>query len=243
MDRRSCAPAALAAGSESESTPLERKQHKMFDLKKRKLAYGIALVCLIAGVVCYAALPAQSPEEPVRVMFEATGDNVLFSHMIHSEDYDLSCTECHHKVAWEQDHGEDTGKADSCGSCHTGESEHAPALGDEGLFDHETHSEYYGLSCTDCHHMYDPESGDSPQDCGACHMETGDEYMPSLTDSYHQQCIGCHQDFGTGPTTGDCNACHEPRKRTEAFHGQCAGCHENMGSGPVKDDCQACHGY
>ena len=212
----------------------------MSDRKERKLAYGIALVCLIVGIVCYTALPAKTPEEPVRVYYETTGDNVLFSHMTHSEGYGLDCTQCHHETKGGQ---EAVVKTDSCKTCHTADSKLAPALGDEGLFDHETHSQYYGLSCTQCHHMYDPESGASPQKCGACHMETGDEYMPSLTDSYHQQCIGCHQNFGAGPATEDCNACHKPRKRTEAFHQQCAGCHENMGAGPAKDDCQACHGY
>lgn len=214
----------------------------MSDKKERKLAYVIALVCLAAGVICYGALPAKTPEEPVRTYYECTGDNVLFEHMTHSENYGLECTDCHHKIARTEDGAEDEKEA-SCGSCHTGQSSYTPALGEEGLFDHDTHSQYYGLSCTDCHHMYDPESGSSPQDCGACHMETGSDYMPSLTDSYHQQCIGCHKDFGAGPTTENCNACHKSRKRTEAFHGQCAGCHEQMGSGPAKEDCKSCHGY
>jgi predicted CXXCH cytochrome family protein len=91
--------------------------------------------------------------------------------------------------------------------------------------------------------MYDPDSGTSPQNCNACHMETGDEYMPGLTDSYHKQCIGCHQDFGVGPTTENCNDCHGPRKRADAFHDQCTGCHEAVENGPVRDACMGCHAY
>ncbi|MCF8024418.1 MAG: cytochrome c family protein [Desulfobacteraceae bacterium] len=214
----------------------------MSENKERKLAYGIALACLFVGIIGYSLLPAKTQEEPVRVLYECTGDNVLFEHKTHSLEYGLACTDCHHKIAGQQEDG-DKKEAVSCGSCHTGESAYKPAFGEKGLFDHETHSQYYGLSCTDCHHMYDPESGADPQNCGACHGDTGSEYMPGLTDSYHQQCIGCHKDFGTGPATQDCTACHKPRERTEAFHGQCTECHEETGAGPAKEDCQSCHGY
>lgn len=210
----------------------------MSDKKERKVAYVIALVCLVVGIVCYAALPDRSQEEPVRVYYECTGENVMFDHQIHNRDYKLECLDCHHKIA----QGEDSSHP-SCSSCHTAESSLIPALGEGGLFDHDTHSQYYGLSCTDCHHMYNPESGTSPQKCNACHMDTGDDYMPSLADSYHRQCIGCHQDFGVGPTTENCNDCHGPRKGTDAFHDQCAGCHDAAGQGPARDDCAGCHAY
>jgi hypothetical protein len=216
----------------------ERKQQVMSENNERKIAYVIALVCLVVGIVVYAALPSKSSEEPVRVMYESTGENVLFSHMEHTEDYGQDCFSCHHEIAYDESKGHD-----SCGSCHDAESTRVPALGQDGRFDHETHSQYYGLSCTDCHHMYDPDSGSQPQNCNACHMETGDDYMPSLSDSYHQQCIGCHQDFGVGPTTENCNDCHGPRKRADAFHDQCTGCHEQAGQGPLRDDCTGCHAY
>ncbi|MCF8110427.1 MAG: cytochrome c family protein [Desulfobacteraceae bacterium] len=209
--------------------------------KELKFAGAAALVCLIVGVVSYGVIQARSPEEPVRVFYECTGENVLFKHMTHSESYGLECMECHHKIAWEG--GDKEGQEISCGSCHTGESSRKPALGEKGIFDHDVHAEYYGLSCTDCHHMYDQSSGAAPQNCNACHADTGDEYMPSLADSYHRQCIGCHEDFGTGPATEDCNACHKPRNRTDAFHNQCRQCHEYMGAGPTENDCQRCHGY
>ncbi|MFW6334615.1 MAG: cytochrome c3 family protein [Desulfosalsimonas sp.] len=220
----------------------------MSEKKQLKLAYGLALACLVVGIVSYSLIQARSPEEPVRVFYECTGDNVLFDHMTHSETYGLECTDCHHKVAWQDggegsEEGNDNDMDVSCGSCHTGEGEYEPALGENGMFDHDAHAEYYGLSCTECHHMYDEESDDEPQNCNACHMETGDESMPSLTDSYHQQCIECHVDFGSGPTTENCNDCHQARNRTDAYHDQCAGCHEDMGSGPAEDDCDSCHGY
>ncbi|HKK00501.1 MAG TPA: cytochrome c3 family protein [Desulfotignum sp.] len=71
------------------------------------------------------------------------------------------------------------------------------------LFTHQTHTETYLLDCLDCHHnLYDDEI----YDCGECHGEIGDEYMPSLPDAFHEQCIGCHADYGAGPV--ECNSCH-----------------------------------
>ncbi|MFP3998429.1 MAG: cytochrome c3 family protein [Desulfobacterales bacterium] len=213
----------------------------MSEKKELKFAYGIALVCLVAGIISYSLIQAGSPEEPVRVFYETTGENVLFDHITHSEGYGLECMDCHHKIAWEDEDNGDMGI--SCGSCHEKDGSYEQALGEEGIFDHDVHAEQYGLSCKDCHHMYDEDSGASPQHCNACHADTGDEYMPGLTDSYHQQCIGCHVDFGTGPTTENCNDCHQARGRTDAFHDQCTDCHEEMGTGPAKDDCSSCHGY
>ncbi len=237
----------MDAGLNSESMPSERNRQNMSDNKERKLAYGIILVCLVVGIASYSLVKTGSPEdpedpeEPVRVFYETTGENVLFDHMTHSEGYGLECTDCHHKVAWES--GEDVDMEISCGSCHTPESSHEPALGEDGLFDHDAHVDWYGLDCTDCHHMYDEDSDDEPQNCNACHGETGDDYMPGLKDSYHQQCIECHVDFGSGPTTENCSDCHKERARTEAFHGQCIECHEDMGTGPAEEDCANCHGY
>ncbi|MFW5930742.1 MAG: cytochrome c3 family protein [Desulfosalsimonas sp.] len=210
--------------------------------KELKFAYGAALVCLVVGIVSYSIIQARSPEEPVRVFYDTTGENVLFDHMTHSEGYGLECMDCHHKIAWED--GDNGDMEISCGSCHEEDGSYTQALGDEGIFDHDVHAEDYGLSCTECHHMYDDEdSGDAPQNCNACHADTGDEDMPSLTDSYHQQCIECHVDFDSGPTTENCNDCHQARGRTDAFHDQCTECHEDMGTGPAESDCSSCHGY
>ena len=76
------------------------------------------------------------------------------------------------------------------------------------LFDHKTHTDEsgLGLACNDCHHML--EEGDTEaQPCMECHEpQSEDEDVPKRSDAFHQQCIGCHQEFEAGPT--ECASCH-----------------------------------
>jgi Class III cytochrome C family len=77
------------------------------------------------------------------------------------------------------------------------------------LFDHSTHQtvEGYGLACGECHHTLAPDEYDQAGACTDCHnTEEGDEDVPKRSDALHQQCIGCHENYGTGPT--DCYQCH-----------------------------------
>ena len=79
------------------------------------------------------------------------------------------------------------------------------------LFDHKTHHSVsgYGISCGDCHHTLEPDEYADAQSCSECHDPTeGDEEVPKRADAFHQQCGGCHEDFGAGPKVKDCNACH-----------------------------------
>jgi len=206
-----------------------------------KFVYVIAIICLIVGVLCYSSLPAKSPESPVRLMFKTVGGDVLFDHQTHGDTYGLTCEDCHHTYK--------KGETDvpvSCEACHRVDSEYVPALGDSGNFDHEGHSDDYGLSCNDCHHNYYEEDGGEPQLCSDCH-EPGvdDEYMPGRVQAFHKQCIGCHEDNGVTPGQSDCESCHAPRKTVAAFHGQCIKCHENLRKGPSGSDadCKKCHGF
>lgn len=134
--------------------------------RELKLAYGIAVVLLVVGVLCFTALSGQSPDEPLRIMYRGAAGGVLFNHQIHSQDYGFSCTDCHH-------HPED-----------------ADAM----------------LSCAACHVL--PEGGELAQACLECHGpdEVDMTGVPAKTDSFHSQCIGCHQDSGAGPV--ECSACH-----------------------------------
>lgn len=204
-----------------------------------KLAVGLLAVCLIIGLLAYSVLPAKSPETPVRQMFENKGGNVLFDHQTHSEAYGLYCEDCHHAMP---DLGKDMPEA--CGQCHTPDGGHKPALGGEGMFNHDAHAQEYGLYCNDCHHNYQQGDPQPPQHCTVCHQRgQGDDMMPGRKDAFHQQCIGCHADFGVSPGREQCAGCHKPRKRAEAFHDQCMGCHEDFGAGPGEKDCNQCHGY
>ncbi len=207
----------------------------MSDKFELKFAYAIAVVCLVVGVICYGAFSAEKPETPVRIMFQAAGQDVLFDHVTHVDIYGFQCTDCHHEIAQEAG-----AKEAPCGSCHTRESEHLPAFGENGLFNHQEHSEYYGLDCAQCHHEMD-DMGMDPQQCSSCHMP--DAGIPTMAEASHMQCIGCHSDMGAGPVKADCNSCHQPHSRTDAFHTQCIDCHAENGAGPDNEDCAGCHGY
>jgi hypothetical protein len=77
------------------------------------------------------------------------------------------------------------------------------------IFDHHRHqaSAAYGLACGECHHTLAPDEYDQAGSCTDCHdVETGDEDMPKRSDAIHQQCIGCHQEYGAGPV--ECAQCH-----------------------------------
>ena len=41
--------------------------------KELKLAYGIAIVLLIVGVLSYTAFSAKAPDEPLRIVFTGAG--------------------------------------------------------------------------------------------------------------------------------------------------------------------------
>ena len=207
------------------------------DQKNREIrvAFCLAGVLFLIGVVCYAAFPLKHPEAPVRIAYAATAGKVLFDHKEHtSEDgYGYVCLDCHH--AWKEASGKNPV---SCGVCHLIE---VPETEDKGdAFDHDTHADEdgYGIDCIECHHAWDEDSDEDPVSCGECHEEVSDDPdMLNLVDAFHQQCIGCHEEDGTAPT--DCSACHKPAKKSDALHAQCIECHEESGTAPVA--CTECH--
>lgn len=83
-------------------------------------------------------------------------------------------------------------------------------------FPHDRHNKLAEIDgdehCSMCHHMW--EDGKLVEDdnsagipCSDCH-KVGYEHKgaPELTNAYHQQCMGCHDDMGRGPIT--CGECH-----------------------------------
>ena len=115
---------------------------------EQSLAFCLAAVLLVVGVVCYAAYPQKAPEEPVRLMFKTSAGSILFDHKTHASDdgYGLGCDECHHE---EQD---DTM---SCSGeyCHGPDSD--PKRGDA-----------LHINCKGCHE----DAGAGPVECAACHV-------------------------------------------------------------------------
>lgn len=99
------------------------------------------------------------------------------------------------------------------------------------LFDHQAHAAAtgYALNCTDCHHSHPEGEEIEPIACGQCHPprptgktvpemclechDASEVEAPEIlkrSDAFHQQCMGCHEQYGAGPQPGpaDCSKCH-----------------------------------
>jgi len=84
-----------------------------------------------------------------------------------------------------------------------------PSVAGKVMFDHSRHlSEAgYALACPECHHTLADAEVEQAGSCTECHNpEEGDESVPKRTDALHQQCIGCHREYGGGPV--ECAQCH-----------------------------------
>jgi len=135
--------------------------------KELKLAYGIAVVLLVVGVLSYTALSGEAPEEPLRIMYRGAAGGVLFNHQIHAYDYGFSCSDCHH-------HPEDAGEMLSCNACHTfPEGGQLPEAclechgADEvDLTGVPNKTDAYHSQCIGCHE----DSGAGPVECATCHI-------------------------------------------------------------------------
>jgi len=138
--------------------------------KELKLAYGIAIVLLVVGVLSYTAFSAKVPDEPLRVVYKGAAGSVLFDHKTHTADYDLSCTACHHHPA----ELEEGAAVESCSACHEFPKDGALpqsclACHEEGDVDLETtpgKTDAFHGQCVGCH----KDSGAGPVECAACHV-------------------------------------------------------------------------
>ncbi|MFP4314820.1 MAG: cytochrome c3 family protein [Desulfovibrionales bacterium] len=248
-------------------------------MQKRYLPITAAVVILAVIALLGYMRPAEPEEMPRRILFDSTAGSVIFSHLEHDQSYGIDCATCHHEsrdpgasplecgvchpqefsAAYIEAHTGYFSDAQHCARCH-----HAEFTG--MVYDHDLHAEMYTAGCTDCHHGEDIEP--EPQNCGDCHMETGDETMPGLKDAAHERCSACHQpQFDTGledcsqchrmldsrqgdavQTTEPCGTCHEQAveqlvpTRMNAFHDSCMGCHEEFQAGPFGEtECNQCH--
>jgi len=129
----------------------------MFSKIELKLTYGLAICLLFVGVLCYAAVPAKSPDQPIRLMYTVTAGKVLFDHKIHTSEsgYGLSCRDCHHELEEEDDDMD----AQPCGECHD------PDEGDEET---PKRADAFHQQCAGCHEGYG--AGPLEKECSACHV-------------------------------------------------------------------------
>ncbi|MDQ1331746.1 MAG: hypothetical protein QG578_2014, partial [Thermodesulfobacteriota bacterium] len=109
----------------------------MSSKKELKIAYSLAAILLVVGIISFSAFPAGTPGAPVRIMFKSLAGKVLFDHKTHVSEkgYALSCGDCHH-------HPEgDESSVRACGDCHVSSEDDAPAP----------------KTCLDCHESEDFE--------------------------------------------------------------------------------------
>ncbi|NVM21697.1 MAG: cytochrome c3 family protein [Desulfobacterales bacterium] len=120
----------------------------MTSKNEQLLALVLTAILLVVGVVCYAAFPTKTPEEPVRIMFKTTAGKVLFDHKTHTADagYGIACDDCHHEE-------QDESKSCSGEDCHSPDSE-------------PKRSDAFHANCKGCHE--DGKAG--PVECAACHV-------------------------------------------------------------------------
>ncbi|WP_028321743.1 cytochrome c3 family protein [Desulfatiglans anilini] len=119
---------------------------------EKMIAYCLAAVLLVVGVVSYVASAHQKPDELVRIMLQNSAGGVLFTHMNHAseDEYGIACTDCHH--AWDEDPETSPGR---CSECHEPESE-----------DPMKSSDAFHMLCQGCHE----DGGSGPVECGECHV-------------------------------------------------------------------------
>ena len=103
--------------------------------KELQIAYGLAIILLVVGVLSYTAFSAKAPEQPVRLMFKCVAGKILFDHKTHTDEsgYSISCGECHEAKSEDEDmpsrsdafhsqcidcHKEGGAGPEKCASCH-----------------------------------------------------------------------------------------------------------------------------
>ena len=120
---------------------------------ERMVAYGLGIILLVIGIVCYAAFPNSPPENPVRILHKSAAGSVLFDMKEHTDEtgFGIACIDCHHDIESESETPE------ACKECHVAEKEESEGeLNTQDAF-HNT--------CIGCHE----EDGMAPVDCDKCH--------------------------------------------------------------------------
>lgn len=131
----------------------------------------------------------------------------LWNHQEHVDQYAGACTDCHHGTDIEAEPG-------NCNQCH-GETADGdtPSLRDavhqrcaschQDMFDQKM------TGCKNCHEELPGQITPAEPKCTSCHYETDGIPLPTTMAAYHGQCMGCHEEAGSGPF-GDksCTRCH-----------------------------------
>ena len=139
--------------------------------KELQLAYGLIIILFLVGVISYAAFPAKSPDQPIRIMYKGVAGKVLFDHKTHASEvgYGLSCSDCHH-------HPEDEETSlRACGDCH------------QFLAEGQVPE-----SCTECHDADEVEDTEIIKKTDAFHSQCEECHQESGAGPEENRCSWCH---------------------------------------------------
>ena len=142
--------------------------------RELQIAYTLIVVFFFVGVISYAAFPAKTPDQPIRIMYKSVAGKALFDHKTHYAEsgYGLACTECHHHPEEPDDPEEAILK---CGYCHQtlekGQNWPKTCLDCHEAEDLEESevmkkSDAFHAQCINCH----KEAGSGPEECNSCHV-------------------------------------------------------------------------
>ncbi len=143
--------------------------------RELQIAYSLIIVFLFVGFISYAAFPAKTPDEPVRLMYKTVAGKVLFDHKTHLSDsgYGLACQDCHH-------HPEEPEELEealvACGNCHK--------VLEEG--------KTFPDSCLDCHEAEDLEDSEVMKKSDAFHSQCESCHQEVEAGPEEERCSWCH---------------------------------------------------
>lgn len=197
----------------------------------------------------------------MRLTFKTDEGPVVFDHHVHStsEDYDLECSECHHKPA-----AGTAAKTPRCDTCHS-EGSKSNASFEDG----DIHTGSIGVKCAECH-----EEEIEEESCEFCHKEDGSDEKskkatPGVKGRHYQSCDFCHKagapdaealriehcdechgmgeghDATAGPddlSFGECSGFSVSGRKTKGPHpglgAKCVQCHSDW---TEENKCALCH--
>ena len=160
---------------ECQSPTNSKEFVQMTSKKHRLIVYGVAVQLLLIAIVCYAAFPVKTPEQPIRLMYQTNAGKVLFDHKTHTaaNGYGLDCFDCHHHPP------DDEEGLVGCGNCHQPKSEDGSVpqsclnCHDESEVqdaEYPTRADAFHTQCIQCHEQYGAGPGEGSDNCSKCHV-------------------------------------------------------------------------
>jgi hypothetical protein len=147
------------------------------------------------------------PKESCTKCHHAEMGTIKYDHDAHANNYASACTDCHHSPDIEAE-------PQACKNCHGPAADGAaPALRDAAHARCQScHEDMYSqklAGCNSCHNFLPGTSEAKQPPCASCHYESDTIPLPARMDSFHGQCMQCHEQAGKGPF-GDksCKRCH-----------------------------------